>query len=71
MGVHKFFFLNHLKSKYQFLDGDFIALVSVIEQAIQIVGDRLCSDPARVDAYRKARKMAHEDRVALEEPLAA
>ncbi len=64
------FFLKHLKPKYQFLDNDFIALVSVIEQAIQIFGDRYCADQERIDAYRSARKMAHDDRVALE-PLAA
>ncbi len=66
----KNFFLTHLKPKYQFLDGDFIALVSVIEQAIQVFGDHFCADRARIEAYRRARKMAHEDRVVLE-PLAA
>lgn len=59
------FFLNHLKEKYQFLDGDFIALVSVLEQALQVVG-HVCTSAECVDAYKKARKMAHEDRVALE-----
>jgi hypothetical protein len=66
----KNFFLNHLKDKYKLFDGDFIALVSVIEQAFQVVGDKVCQDEKHVEAYRSARKMAHEDRVALE-PLAA
>lgn len=66
----KNFFINHLKLKYKLIDGDFIPLVSVIEQALQIVGDKVCIDKAGVEAYRCARKMAHEDRVALE-PLAA
>jgi hypothetical protein len=66
----KNFFLTHLKPKYQFLDNDFIALVSVIEQAIQVFGEQYCADRERIDAYRSARKMAHEDRVSLE-PIAA
>jgi hypothetical protein len=66
----KNFFINHLKPKYKLIDGDFIPLVSVIEQALQVVGDKVCVDKADVEAYRSARKIAHEDRVALE-PLAA
>jgi hypothetical protein len=66
----KNFFLNHLKPKYELLDGDFIALVSVLEQALEIVGQRVCPSKDSVEAYRQARKMALEDRVALE-PLAA
>jgi hypothetical protein len=66
----KNFFINHLKPKYKLIDGDFIPLVSVIEQALQIVGDKVCIDEAGVEAYRCARRMAHEDRVAIE-PLAA
>jgi hypothetical protein len=65
------FFLNHLKPKYKLLDGDFIPLVSVLEQALELVGNSVCPNPDSVEAYRRARKMAHEDRVALEEPLAA
>jgi hypothetical protein len=63
-------FLNHLKPKHRLLDRDFIALVSVIEQAFQVVGDQVCRSSASVEAYRRARKMAHEDKVALE-PIAA
>jgi hypothetical protein len=63
------FFLNHLKEKYPLLEGDFIALVSVLEHAVQVVGNA-CTDPDCREAYRSARKMAHDDRVALE-PLAA
>jgi hypothetical protein len=65
------FFINHLKPKYKLLDGDFIPLVSVLEQALELVGNSVCPTEDSVEAYRKARKMAHEDRVALEEPLAA
>lgn len=64
------FFLKHLKPRYKLLDGDFIALVSVLEQAFQVVGSEICADDEYINAYRQARKMAHEDRVAIE-PLAA
>jgi len=67
----KNFFITHLKPKYRLLDGDFIALVSVIEQAFQVVGDVAWPDQERIEAYRSARKMAHEDRVCIEEPIAA
>jgi len=62
------FFLNHL-TRQQHFERDFIALVSVLEQAVQVVGDA-CTSCDCLEAYRSARKMAHEDRVALE-PLAA
>jgi hypothetical protein len=65
------FFINHLKPKHKLLDGDFIPLVSVLEQALELVGNSVCVDDDSVQAYRQARKMAHDDRVALEEPLAA
>lgn len=65
------FFINHLKPKYKLLDGDFIPLVSVLERALEVVGNSVCPTAASLEAYRKARRMAHEDRVALEEPLAA
>ena len=65
------FFINHLKPKYKLLDGDFIPLVSVLEQALELVGNSVCVGDDSVQAYRQARKMAHDDRVALEEPLAA
>ena len=64
------FFINHLKPRYKMLDGDFIALVSVIEEAFQLVGDKVCPNEESIEAYRRARKIAHDDRVALE-PLAA
>ena len=65
------FFINHLKPKYKLLDGDFIPLVSVLERAVEVVGYTVCPTDDSVEAYRKARKMAHDDRVALEDPLAA
>jgi hypothetical protein len=65
------FFINHLKPKYELLDGDFIPLVSVLERALEVVGNSVCPTSDSLEAYRMARKMAHEDRVALEEPLAA
>lgn len=65
-------FLKRLQPKYEFLDDDFLSLVSVIEDAIQIVGDQLVTDPTRKAAYREARRMAHEDRVSIEsQPIAA
>jgi hypothetical protein len=65
------FFLNHLKPKYELLDGDFIALVSVLEQALEFVGKSVCPSKDSVEAYRQARKMALDDRVALDHHLAA
>lgn len=69
----KNFFLKHLQPKYKLLDDDFVPLVSAIEEAIQIVGDQIMSDPQRKAAYREARRMAHDDRVCIEhmQPLAA
>jgi|SRR5208337_955733 len=63
-------FLTHLKPKYRLLDDHFIPMVSVIEQAVQIVGDEITRDPQRREAYREAKRMAHEDRVSIE-PIAA
>ena len=60
------FFLNHLKPRYRLLDHDFISLVSVIEEAVQVLGDKLVSDPERTDAYRQARKMAFEGKAKIE-----
>jgi hypothetical protein len=65
----KKFFLNHLRPKYKFLDDDFVPLVSVIEQVLLIVGHEVTRDPERRAAYRQAKKMAHEDSVAI--PLLA
>jgi hypothetical protein len=64
------FFLNHLKPRYSLLDDDFISLVSVIEAAVQVMGEKLVTDPERQDAYRQARKMAHEGNAAIE-PISA
>jgi hypothetical protein len=66
----KNFFIKHLKPKYKLLDDDFIPLVSVIEEAVQLVGDEVTSDPEKKTAYRAVKRMAHDDRVAIE-PLAA
>jgi len=66
------FFLKHLKPRYQLLDDDFIPMVSVIEEAVQVVGDELVSHPERKAAYRDVKKMAHEDKVKMEPmPIAA
>jgi hypothetical protein len=62
----KNFFLNHLKPRYQLLDDDFISLVSVIEEAVQVMGDKILSHPERKDAYRQARKMAFEGKAAID-----
>jgi hypothetical protein len=65
-------FLKHLQPKYKFLDDDFLSLVSVIESAMQIIGDKLTNDPTRKAAYHEARRMAHEERVSIEhKPIAA
>jgi hypothetical protein len=58
------------KPRYSLLDDDFISLVSVIEAAVQVMGEKLVTDPERQDAYRQARKMAHEGNAAIE-PISA
>jgi hypothetical protein len=65
----KNFFLKHLKPKYKLMDGDFISLVSVIEAALEVICDEVLCDQERRNAYRMVRKMAHYDRVALDDPL--
>jgi hypothetical protein len=62
----KNFFIKHLKPKYKLLDDDFIPLVSVIEDAVQLVGDKVTGDPEKRKAYRDAKRMAHDDRVSIE-----
>ena len=64
------FFLNHLITKSQILDDDFIPLVSAIEDLVKLIGDELTRDLERKEAYRQAKRMAHQDSVAIE-PLAA
>lgn len=66
----KNFFLKHLQPKYKLLDDDFIPLVSVIEDAVEVIGDKVTRDAETKSAYRQARRMAYEDRVSIE-PLAA
>jgi hypothetical protein len=44
--------------------------VSVIEAAVQVMGEKLVTDPERQDTYRQARKMAHEGNAAIE-PISA
>ncbi len=48
------FFLNQLM-RQQHLERDFIALVSVLEKAVQVVGDA-CTSRDCLQAYRSARK---------------
>ena len=67
----KNFFLKKLQPKYKLLDDDFIPLVSVIEDAVQLIGDEFTRDPERRTAYRQARQMAHDDSVAIHETIAA
>lgn len=64
------FFLKHLKPRYQLIDDDFISLVSVIEEAVQVMGAKIVSDPQRKDAYRQARKMAFEGMAKIDPPQA-
>jgi hypothetical protein len=66
----KNFFLKHLQPKYKLIDDDFIPLVSVIEEAVQTVGDEILGDAPRQRAYREVKQMAHDDKVKLQ-PLAA
>ncbi len=67
------FFLNYLKPKYDLLDGDFISSVSVLEEALQVICDETFGSQEqkqdRKNAYRAARRMAHDDRVEFDSPL--
>jgi len=65
------FFLKYLKPRHRLLDDDFISLVSVIEEAVQVLGDKLVSDPERKGAYLQARKMAFEGKAAIDHPVTA
>jgi hypothetical protein len=62
--------ITHLKPKYDLLDDDFVPLVSVIEDAVQLVGEKVTRDREIMSAYRAVKKMAHDDRVSIK-PLAA
>jgi hypothetical protein len=64
----KNFFVKYLQPKYKLIDADFVPLVSVIEEALGVVGEKVTHDQR--DAYRQVRRMAHDDRVEIE-PLAA
>jgi hypothetical protein len=66
----KNFFLKHLQPKYRLLDDDFMPLVSIIEEAVKVMGDELVSHPERKAAYREVKRMAHDERVSME-PIAA
>jgi hypothetical protein len=66
----KNFFLKHLQPKYKLLDDDFMPMVSVIEEAVKVMGDELVNHPERKAAYREVKRMAHEERVSME-PIAA
>jgi hypothetical protein len=66
----KNFFLKYLQPKYQLLDDDFMPMVSVIEEAVRVMGDELVSHPERKAAYREVKRMAHDERVSIE-PIAA
>jgi hypothetical protein len=66
----KNFFLKHLQPKYKYLDDDFMPMVSVIEEAVKLMGDELVSHPERKAAYREVKRMAHDERVSIE-PIAA
>lgn len=66
----KNFFLKYLQPKYELLDDDFMPMVSVIEEAVKVMGDELVSHPERKAAYREVKKMAHDERVSME-PIAA
>ena len=64
------FFLTYLQPKHKLLEDDFISLVSVIEEAVQVMGDGLVTHPERKTAYQQARKMAFEGKAAIE-PMVA
>lgn len=60
------FFLTYLQPKYQLLDDDFMPMVSVIEEAVKVMGDELVNHPERKAAYREVKRMAHNERVSID-----
>lgn len=67
-------YLTHLKQTLDKLDVDFIALVSVIERVIEMIGNEIFDEPERKEAYRQAREVARAEGVEIskrELPLAA
>ena len=67
-------YLKYLKETLDRLDVDFIALVSVIERVVEIIGNDVFAEPERKEAYRMVREVARTDAVEMnkhELPLAA
>lgn len=63
----KNFYLRYLKSKYNLNDDQFPPLVSLIQNAVSVLGDAVFSERERRAAYEKALSIAEEDSVKLKE----
>lgn len=56
----KNFFLKHLQPKYKLLDDDFMPMVSVIEEAVKVMGDELVNHPERLAALELEQVVLEE-----------
>ncbi|WP_395661919.1 hypothetical protein [Aestuariivirga sp.] len=66
------FFLNELSRRHQVTDGAFIPLVSVLEEAVEEVGEKAVEENERTRAaYASARLIALEDNAVARMPVAA
>ena len=61
----KNFYLRHLRFKYKNDNEDFLSLVSVLEEALSLLGRKIFDDDQIKVAYENAFKIAEEDRVKL------
>ena len=66
------FYINHLKKSRGELDDEFFALAAVLESALTTLGNNYFDKvEQRTEAYKAARRIAIEDKVILEEKIAA
>lgn len=61
----KNFYLRHLRFKFKGDDGDFLSLVSVLEEALSLLGEKIFDNDKIKIAYENAFRIAEEDRVKL------
>ncbi|MDP3406739.1 hypothetical protein [Bosea sp. (in: a-proteobacteria)] len=60
----KNFYLRHLNQKHQGQE-NFLKLVTVLEEALELIGNRIFVDSNIADAYQNAYRIASEDQVML------
>jgi hypothetical protein len=61
----KNFYIRHIKEKYKLDDQQFLSIIPVLEEIINLVGVKLFEDKGIKEAYENAFKIAEEDHVLL------